>query len=57
MKAAIKEYQEAFEENIQASRNEVIAKDLKRKAYYRLMRAKDNLKAMERELLDDTVVI
>jgi len=57
MKAALLEYQLAFQENLDASKDEVTAKDRKRKAYYRLMRAKEGLKAIERELLDETIVV
>lgn len=52
MKKAIEEYAAAVEANIEASQNEAAAKDIKRKAYYRLMRAKDALRAEERELLE-----
>ncbi len=52
MKKEIQEYAEAVQENINASHNELLAKDLKRKAYYRLMKAKEALKLKESELLD-----
>lgn len=52
--SAIKEYNEAVQENILASAAESVAKDRKRKAHNRLLRARDELRAMERELLDKT---
>lgn len=54
MKAELKEYSDALEANLEASRNELLAKDLKRKAYYRLQMARENLRQKERELLEDS---
>lgn len=53
---AIKEYKEAFEENISASRAEHDAKQWKKKAYYALLKAKDNLHEVERQALQDSEV-
>ena len=57
MKELLKEYANALEENLEASRAEVQIKDMKRKAYYRLMRAKEAMRAEERELLDNTIEV
>ena len=53
MNQAIQEYQLALEANLEASKNEKIAKELKRKAYYRLIQAKDALRAIEREIFEN----
>lgn len=53
MKEEIQEYQEAVEAHIQAAKDECVAKDKKRKAYYRLIRAKDAMRAKEHELLNN----
>ena len=53
----LKEYNEAFQENLQASKMEAEAKDRKKKAHYRLLRASSELRDKTRELLEDTLVI
>lgn len=53
----ISEYSKAVQENIEASHAETLAKDRRKKAYDRLIRAKDLLRAKERELLTDVYVV
>ena len=55
--ATIKEYILAIDENIEASKLEIEAKSRKNKAHYRLISARDALRAMERELLEDTLIL
>lgn len=57
MEKALKEYKDAVIENIEASKAEAHAKDRKRKAHYRLLRASEELRATTRELLEDTNVL
>ena len=57
MEKVLKEYKEAVEENLSAAKAEVNAKDRKRKAHYRLLRASQELRSMTNELLEDTMVI
>lgn len=57
MEKIIKEYSEALKENLSATQDEIQAKDKKKKAYYRLMRAKDALRAMETDLLSKIELI
>jgi len=57
MKDAIIEYSSALEAHMEAVRNEMVANDAKKKSYYRLMRAKDELRAHERELLMETELL
>ena len=52
MKDEIKEYAEAIEENLNATKNEMMAKEKKKQAHYRLLRAKEEMSAKEREILD-----
>lgn len=52
MENELKEYFDAVNENIACSRNELTAKEAKRKSYYRLIRAKEELRAKEFELLE-----
>lgn len=54
MEKELKEYKEAIEENLEASKKEMGAKDAKRKAYYRLIRAKEALRAKEIDLLEES---
>lgn len=54
MKDVLREYAEAVQENIDASKLESEAKDRKRKAHYRLLRASEELRMKTRELLEDT---
>lgn len=53
----LKEYNEAFQENLLASKMEVEAKSKKQKAHYRLIRASEELRDKTRELLEETLVI
>lgn len=53
MEQELKEYFEAVNENLKTSQDELIAKEAKRKAYYRLMRAKQAMRAKESELLEE----
>lgn len=57
MNDAIKEYQEALIENIEASKFEVKAKDRKQKARYRLLKAKELMRDMETDLLEDCWIL
>jgi hypothetical protein len=57
MKDVIKEYTQALEENIAASKLENEAKDRKRKAYYRLVRARESLRALELQTLEETCIL
>jgi len=53
MQKEIQEYKLAMEESIEASKFEGDAKARKKKAHYRLLRAKDELRAKESEILQD----
>ena len=55
MENEIKEYANAIEAHIKACRDETLAKQIKKQTYYRVMRAKDELRSKERELLEDKV--
>jgi len=57
MKQQLKEYSEAFEAYQELSKDETFIRVAKKKAYYRFMRAKDELKALERELISEDRVI
>lgn len=49
----IKEYQEAFNESIEIKQRLVRDKKLERLAHLRLLRAKDELRTEEQDLLND----
>ena len=51
MQTAITDYTEAFQAYEKLSHDETAIKLAKKQAYYKFMRAKDELKAIERELL------
>lgn len=53
MKEAIKEMQEAFAEKLEASKAEIMVKERKAKAHHRWLIAKENVRALEVELLDE----
>lgn len=53
MKNELRDYMLAVEENVKASKDEYVAKETKRAAYHKLMRAKDALRAKEYEMLED----
>lgn len=53
MQKELKEYAEAFEMHLQAQTNELKAKHEVKATHYRLLLAKDALRAKERELLED----
>lgn len=57
MQNEIREYAEAVQANLLASESESQAKETKRQAYYRLMRAKDALRTREREILEQVDLI
>lgn len=57
LNAELLEYNDAVNENIEASRSLVSAEDRKKKAHYRLLRASEALRMRTRELLDDTYVL
>lgn len=57
MKDVLKEYSDAVSENIEASKLECEAKDRKKKAHYRLLRASEELRMKTRELLEDTYIL
>lgn len=54
METVIKEYSEAVRDSLKASQDALGAENRKRLAHYRLIRAKDELRARERELLEDS---
>lgn len=54
MKAEIKEYSEAVQAHLDALGAEVKAKDAVRKSYYRLIQAKEALRAMERDIIEES---
>lgn len=53
MKLAIQEYTEALLDHIECVKAEVVAKDRRRKAHYRLLKAKEEMQAKEAEVLGD----
>lgn len=57
MQKVLKEYSDAVTENLEAAKAETNAKDRKRRAHYRLLRASEELRAVTKELLEDTMVI
>lgn len=57
MNALIAQYQKALEEAVAASQDEVRAKDRTRKAHHALLLVRDELRAKERELLEDTLIL
>jgi hypothetical protein len=52
IKQAVLDVQNAMLENLEAGRAEVQAKDRKVKAHYNLLRSKERLYAIEREMLE-----
>lgn len=57
MKEILKEYLEAVEESIKASKAEDNAKSRRKKAYYRLLAVKEELRASTQELLNDNLIL
>lgn len=57
MDIVIKEYTEAISTHIKACENETLAKLAKRNSYSRIMKAKEEMRAMEKELLEDKVTL
>ncbi len=53
----LKEYREAFIENIEAAKEETSAKVRRRKAHNDLLRLKQELRAITDEALEDTMII
>lgn len=53
MKKELVEYAAAVEENLEASKGELMARERKIKAHYRLLKAKEALRDKELELLED----
>lgn len=53
MKDCIQSYSNAVEANLEASKAVMDSQIKKRKAYYALIRAKEEMHAMEREILQD----
>ncbi len=56
IKACLQELHDALEDNLNLSKQEVCIKVAKKKAYYRLIQAKEALRAIEHEMLEDSVV-
>jgi len=56
MERVIKEYTEAINAHIKACEDATIAKVAQRNSYARVMKAKEELRAMEREMLEDKVI-
>lgn len=57
MKEILKEYLEAVEESVNASKAEDNAKLRRKKAYYKLLAVKEELRAMTNELLQDNLIL
>lgn len=57
MKEILKEYQEAVQESIEASKAEDSAKSRRKKAYYRLLDVKERLRIETQELLNNNLVL
>ncbi len=57
MKEILKEYAEAIEESINASKAEDSAKVRRKKAYYRLLDVKERLRIETQELLNSNLII
>ena len=55
MENVIKEYTEAITAHIKACEDATLAKLAQRNSYSRVMRAKEEMRAKERELLEDKV--
>ena len=56
IKACLQELHDALEDNLNLSKQEVCIKVAKKKAHYRLIRAKEALKGAEMELLEDSLI-
>jgi hypothetical protein len=57
MKEILKEYAEAVEESLNASKAEDNAKLRRKKAYYRLLDVKERLRMETQELLNNNLVL
>lgn len=55
MKRAIKEYGDALEAHLEAQKQEGVAKDHLRKTRHALLMARQGLKMMEEDVLEDNV--
>lgn len=53
MKNALKNYSDALEAHLIAQKNETVAKDTLKRTRYAVILAREEVRAMEREILED----
>jgi len=57
MKTALKDYSEAFELYSKLSKDETSIRLAKKQAYYRFMQCKEELRALERQIMSEDKVL